>query len=133
VSGLKPDTRYFYRVSIGGKPVKMDPVPSFRTFPSAGKKASFQIIFGGGSGYVPEHERMWDTMAKHDVTAFLALGDKVYVDRHLQGARVIGSVDAAGEGQGRGQSRHMGRLSEGAGGEGERGFGVRRAIAAFGG
>jgi len=81
VTGLKPDTRYFYQLAIGGKPVKTEPAPSFRTFPASGGKSAFQIIFGGGSGYVPQHERMWDTMAKHDVTAFLALGDNVYVDR----------------------------------------------------
>jgi len=80
LSGLRPKTRYFYQVWIDDKQVGSKPA-SFSTFPTSGKASNFQIIFGGGSGYVPEHERMWDTMAKHDVTAFLALGDNVYVDR----------------------------------------------------
>jgi alkaline phosphatase D len=78
---LQPNTRYYYQVRIDGKRVARESTPSFTTFPPTGEAANFQIVFGGGSGYVPEHERMWNTMAKHKVTAFLALGDNVYIDR----------------------------------------------------
>jgi alkaline phosphatase D len=81
LAGLEPNTRYFCRVLIDGKPVDSKSMASFRTFPVPGKAADFKIVFGGGSGYVPKHERMWDTMGKHGATAFLALGDNVYVDR----------------------------------------------------
>ncbi|MEM7233938.1 MAG: alkaline phosphatase D family protein, partial [Planctomycetota bacterium] len=81
VTGLEPSTRYFYRVQVRGKQVGSTPADSFLTFPKSGTNAAFTILFGGGSGYVPKHEHMWNTMAKHDSIAFLALGDNVYVDR----------------------------------------------------
>ncbi len=40
----------------------------------------FTIAFGGGSGYVPDHERMWDTIRALDPRALLLLGDNVYID-----------------------------------------------------
>lgn len=40
----------------------------------------FTIAFGGGAGYVPENERMWDTIREVDPRAVLLLGDNVYID-----------------------------------------------------
>ena len=40
----------------------------------------FTIAFGGGAGYVPPHERMWDTIGAIDPRALLLLGDNVYID-----------------------------------------------------
>lgn len=40
----------------------------------------FTIGFGGGSGYVPENERMWDTIGAIKPRALLLLGDNVYID-----------------------------------------------------
>ena len=34
----------------------------FRTFPKQGQPAAFSIAFGGGAGYVPKWEPMWDTI-----------------------------------------------------------------------
>lgn len=42
--------------------------------------ARFTIAFGGGAGYVPPHERMWDTIRELDPRALLLLGDNVYID-----------------------------------------------------
>jgi len=80
VAGLKSDTVYHYQVLIGGKPVKIAPAPTFRTFPAPGSKSKFQVVFGGGAGYTPPYERMWDTLLKHRPLAFLAMGDNVYID-----------------------------------------------------
>jgi len=80
VDGLKPDTTYHYQVLVDGKPAKIDPAPTFRTFPTPGAKSKFQVVFGGGAGYTPQHERMWDTLLKHRPLAFLAMGDNVYID-----------------------------------------------------
>jgi len=80
VAGLTPDTRYGYEVRVAGKAVALDPPPSIRTFPAPGAKARFQVAFGGGAGYTPKHEHMWDTIAKHKPLAFLAMGDNVYID-----------------------------------------------------
>jgi alkaline phosphatase D len=77
---LEPDTAYYYDVMIKGKPVLAPKLPRLRTFPAAESPARFQVGFGGGAGYTPWHERMWETIAGHDPLAFLFLGDNVYID-----------------------------------------------------
>ena len=78
VQGLKGDTRYYYELLVDGK--KEPKRWSFSTFPAAGTKAKFRIGFGGGAGYTPQYERMWNTITAHDLLAFLLLGDNVYID-----------------------------------------------------
>ncbi len=81
VAGLKPDTPYTYTVRVNGEVVKDLPLARpFRTFPAAGSKRRFQIAFGGGAGYTPWRERMWDTIAGRKPLALLMLGDNVYID-----------------------------------------------------
>jgi alkaline phosphatase D len=80
VNGLQPFTTYYYDVLIEGKSTLGPAYPSFRTYPSVGEKARFQVGFGGGAGYVPPHERMWDVIAGHHPIAFLLMGDNVYHD-----------------------------------------------------
>ena len=48
--------------------------------PAAGAPAKFTIFFGGGAGYTPAYERMWDVIKRHEPLAYLALGDNVYID-----------------------------------------------------
>lgn len=78
VKKLKPATEYHYALLIDGK--KQAERFSFRTCPTVGKPARFQIAFGGGAGYTPRHERMWSTIAAHNPAALLLLGDNVYID-----------------------------------------------------
>jgi len=52
----------------------------FRTPPLAGRPARFSVAFGGGAGYVPAHERMWDTIKAAAPDLLLLLGDNVYID-----------------------------------------------------
>ncbi|MEM0896576.1 MAG: alkaline phosphatase D family protein [Verrucomicrobiota bacterium] len=40
----------------------------------------FTIAFGGGAGYVPDHEYMWNTIAAIEPRALLLLGDNIYSD-----------------------------------------------------
>jgi len=80
VSGLAPDTLYFYDLMLGEKEVALDRPPSFRTAPERGAKSAFTIAFGGGAGYTPEKERMWTTILSRAPRAFLFLGDNVYID-----------------------------------------------------
>ena len=80
VSGLKPSTEYYYGVRIGDGLVQKSPNQKFRAPPPSGKAAKFAIAFGGGAGYVPENERMWDTIGGFDPLAILLLGDNVYID-----------------------------------------------------
>jgi alkaline phosphatase D len=78
IAGLSPDTAYRYHVLADGKNV--GPPASFQTYPKVGSSAQFAVAFGGGAGFVPEHERMWDTIASRGPLALLMLGDNVYID-----------------------------------------------------
>lgn len=78
VRDLEPGTRYYYELFVDGR--KEPKRRSFRTFHASGAKAKFQIGFGGGAGYNPQHERMWNTIVAHKPIAFLFLGDNVYID-----------------------------------------------------
>ena len=80
ISGLEPSTRYFYDMLLGGKVVELDHRPSFKTYPPEGASGKFQIGFGGGAGYTPWNERMWDTIRRREPSAFLQMGDNVYID-----------------------------------------------------
>ncbi|NND06879.1 MAG: alkaline phosphatase family protein [Saprospiraceae bacterium] len=77
IADLQPDRSYMYEVRIDNEVLHMD---SFRTFPVAGQKAAFTLGFGGGAGYTPQFERMWDTINTHDLTAFIQMGDNIYHD-----------------------------------------------------
>jgi alkaline phosphatase D len=78
LEGLKPATLYEYRVGTSGDDTES--VGRFKTFPAQGQPAKFSVGFGGGAGYTPPYERMWDTVRSRNLTAFLFLGDNVYID-----------------------------------------------------
>ncbi|MBN2592713.1 MAG: alkaline phosphatase D family protein [Sedimentisphaerales bacterium] len=78
VEDLKPGTLYEYELRIDGN--KEAGGGRFRTFGPSGRSAQFQVGFGGGAGFTPEHERMWNTIYSHNLPAFLLLGDNVYID-----------------------------------------------------
>jgi alkaline phosphatase D len=78
VSGLKPDTTYFYDLAIDGTPLAREKRNSFRTFPTG--SAQFRIAFGGCAGHAPQNERMWDLIASYHPLAMLLTGDNVYID-----------------------------------------------------
>ena len=79
-TGLEPNTEYAYCVYLDGKPCGGKPRYMFRTLSPQGAASKFVIAFGGGAGYVPENERMWDTIGSFDPHAILLLGDNVYID-----------------------------------------------------
>ncbi len=80
VTGLEPNTRYTYEVQIRGQRVTGALRPTLRTFPRAGRPGRFRVAFGGGAGYTPQHESIWDTIASFEPAATLLLGDNVYID-----------------------------------------------------
>ncbi len=80
VGGLEAGTEYEYSVFIDGRPGGWKDTQRFRTFSEDGKPTQFKIAFGGGAGYVPENERMWNTIGSFDPDAILLLGDNVYID-----------------------------------------------------
>jgi alkaline phosphatase D len=78
VNGLTPKTEYEYSLRIdGGDPVKGG---AFKSFARKGDMCQLRVAFGGGSGYVPEHERMWDTIRSFKPDMIMLLGDNVYID-----------------------------------------------------
>lgn len=78
VDGLRADTRYAYELLVQGDSEAVKGV--FRTAPRAHEPATFTIGFGGGAGFTPQYERMWNTINGRDPLAFLFLGDNVYID-----------------------------------------------------
>ncbi|MCA9109426.1 MAG: alkaline phosphatase D family protein [Planctomycetaceae bacterium] len=78
--GLTPDTRYQYQVVIDGNETEASIDQYFRTMPAVGTPSKFSLAFGGGAGYVPENERMWDTIDSLGPRLMLLLGDNVYID-----------------------------------------------------
>jgi alkaline phosphatase D len=84
LTGLKSLTEYTYDVLVDGKSVLGSKLPTFRTAPARGEKASFDVAFGGGARYNPSKERIWDTIAQQRPAAFLFLGDNLYMDMPTQ-------------------------------------------------
>jgi len=79
LTGLKPGQAYSYQVLVDGRPQKAANT-RFRTTATVGQPGETRIVFGGGAGYVPIWERMWDTIGKRKPDALLMLGDNVYID-----------------------------------------------------
>jgi alkaline phosphatase D len=80
LTGLQPATVYTYRLLLDGHPVRLPQKLTFRTAPPPGAPARFAVGFGASAGYAPERERIWDTIAKQNLQAFLMLGDNVHAD-----------------------------------------------------
>lgn len=80
VQGLQPNTEYAYAVQVDDSGLQANRGQRFRTFPTPGHAAKFRIAFGGGAGYVPANERMWETIRERKPDAMLLLGDNVYID-----------------------------------------------------
>ncbi len=84
VDKLDPSTLYYYEVLVNGAVSDNTVVHSFRTFPKENTEADFKVVFGGGAGYVPWHERIWDVIKGHQPLAFIWMGDNVYIDTPLE-------------------------------------------------
>lgn len=78
VDGLNANTKYSYSILIDEKEVATG--YEFTTDTDSKNGALFNIGFGGGAGYTPQQERIWDSIATHDLKAFMLLGDNVYID-----------------------------------------------------
>ncbi len=76
--GLKSDQQYQYTVEVDGKICAKS---KFKTFCDQGKGGKFSVGFGGGAGFVPEWEKMWQTVLSRQPNAFLMMGDNVYIDQ----------------------------------------------------
>ena len=80
VDDLEPATKYYYDILIFGKSELGPDFPSMQTYPLPGTASVFSVGFGGGAGYVPDSERIWDVISSHKPAAFLFMGDNVYMN-----------------------------------------------------
>jgi len=80
LKGLKANVQYAYDVLIGGESVLEGELPRLTTSPSQGEPAKIKIAFGGGAGFNPRFEKMWDTIAGYQPDALFLMGDNVYID-----------------------------------------------------
>ncbi len=81
VAGLAPNSTYGYQVQVGeGEPIKAEG-QRFRTLEAPGEASKFTLAFGGGAGYVPSNERMWNTIEENKPDLLVLLGDNVYSDK----------------------------------------------------
>jgi len=78
VDGLESQHNYLYQLRIAGDEVGSR--HSFTTMSKIGEPTTFKVGFSGGAGYTPWFERMWDTLATHDLDMFFLMGDNVYID-----------------------------------------------------
>jgi len=78
IQGLKPGTLYEYELRVDGD--QKAGGGRFRTFGPSGRPAKFQVGFGGGAGFTPQYERMFNTIAGHNLPAFLLLGFAIWDD-----------------------------------------------------
>ena len=79
LTGLTPNTAYKYYVLVNGQRNTSNH-QTLRTTPAQGQPIKYRIAFGGGAGYVPEHERAWMTIQATQPDAIFLLGDNVYSD-----------------------------------------------------
>lgn len=79
---LEPATTYRYRIlSLRGETWVAEGEPvEFQTAPREGEASRFRFAFGGGAGYVPQHEGMWNTILNAEPDLLVLLGDNVYID-----------------------------------------------------
>ena len=80
IEGLNAATTYFYNILLNDKAIFESDFPKFSTYQPKETKTTFSVGFGGGAGYVPPNERMWDVIHNHQLLAFLFMGDNVYID-----------------------------------------------------
>jgi alkaline phosphatase D len=80
ITGLQPDTRYYYRVLVDGEVDRYRPTPyAVRTAPA--KDAAFRVAFGSCARYARDPvQRIFDAVVRHSPDLFFWLGDNVYAD-----------------------------------------------------
>jgi alkaline phosphatase D len=97
ISGLTPDTRYYYALTLQDAPPEPDaaPFPSFTSFPLPGQPRSFSFTFG--SCFRPALEQGGEIFRgleafrlMDDLRFILLIGDQIYADDYIYNG--LGSV-----------------------------------------
>ena len=84
LKNLKPATKYYYRLVIGGSNDKYrsgKPPLSFKTAPASGTQAKFRVAFGSCARWQRESSQpIWSVIPEYEPDVFFWLGDNVYAD-----------------------------------------------------
>lgn len=80
LTGLKPDTRYYYTIKVDGKPDTI--TGNFRTFPEVGKPGDY--VFVTGSCQETENMKVFDVMPLHSPYFMMHTGDFTYPDYQIK-------------------------------------------------
>lgn len=86
VTGLQPDTTYYYRVKTDGIADRNQPVP-FHTRTAPAKPRPIRIAFGSCARVqIDQQQPVFDAIAAMEPDLFLWLGDNIYADSDTEGA-----------------------------------------------
>jgi alkaline phosphatase D len=80
LTGLKPDTRYYYTVKVDGKPDTI--TGNFRTFPEVGKAGDY--VFVTGSCQETENMKVFNAIPLNDPYFLMHTGDYTYPDYQIK-------------------------------------------------
>ncbi len=84
LTGLEPDTRYYYRFKVkGNTPRYQQGVPPFytKTAPVEGERLRFTVAFGSCVRILHDREqKIWPTLHRFQPDVFFWLGDNIYGD-----------------------------------------------------
>lgn len=82
LSGLRPGSRYWYRMVVEGQTVRpQEPPGAFRTAPSVGTQEVVSVGFGSCASYNHDPvQPIWNAVAERAPDLFVNLGDNIYAD-----------------------------------------------------
>ncbi|RYD64707.1 MAG: hypothetical protein EOP58_09015, partial [Sphingomonadales bacterium] len=86
VSGLKPDTVYYYRIKTDGINDRNQPIP-FKARTAPASKRPIRIAFGSCCRVqIDQQQPVFDAIAAMEPDLFLWLGDNIYADSDMEAA-----------------------------------------------
>ena len=80
VNGLKPDTKYRYRILQDGKEIAADAAQAWTTAPKAGAPAKVRLAISSCAKEDEGSRAVWNRMASEEVDAIVLIGDTPYID-----------------------------------------------------
>lgn len=80
VNGLKPGTKYRYRILQDGKEIAADAAQAWTTAPKAGAPAKVRLAISSCAKEDEGSRAVWNRMASEEVDAVVLIGDTPYID-----------------------------------------------------